>query len=223
MVTYERKYDALIKEVRGLEGDLADYNLSMDKARTSTVRGGVATTACTPCAFCTSTTAYPHAAGRPQGIMHPMRGSTRNVHACHCQYLQDASEIVAFRDALKRRNEATSRDVDGVFMERQERERGAHRLEEQIAEIARASEARMTALAPPLQAEYRALADETKSLSAEIASQQAALEAINSHVDAAEGALRRDRVRDEYALLEKKVGAARSESGGRGGGAPSIG
>lgn len=40
MVTYERKYDALIKEVRGLEGDLADYNLSMDKARTSTVRHG---------------------------------------------------------------------------------------------------------------------------------------------------------------------------------------
>lgn len=124
---------------------------------------------------------------------------------------QDASEIVAFRDALKRRNEATSRDVDAVFMERQERERGAHRLEEQIAEISRASEARMSALAPPLQAEYRALAEETKALSAEIASQQAALEAINSHVEAAEGALRRDRIRDEYALLEKKVR-------GRGGG-----
>jgi intraflagellar transport protein 74 len=32
----ERKYETLIKEVRNLEGQLADYNLSMDKFRTST-------------------------------------------------------------------------------------------------------------------------------------------------------------------------------------------
>lgn len=32
----ERKYETLIKEVRHLEGQLADYNLSMDKFRTST-------------------------------------------------------------------------------------------------------------------------------------------------------------------------------------------
>jgi hypothetical protein len=38
LVQYERKYDVLIKEVRGLEGDLADYNLAMDKSRTSMVR-----------------------------------------------------------------------------------------------------------------------------------------------------------------------------------------
>jgi len=32
----ERKYESLIKEVRTLEGNLADYNLAMDKSRTST-------------------------------------------------------------------------------------------------------------------------------------------------------------------------------------------
>ena len=37
MSQYERKYDTLIKEVRSLEGDLADYNLAMDKSRTSMV------------------------------------------------------------------------------------------------------------------------------------------------------------------------------------------
>jgi len=42
LVQYERKYDVLIKEVRGLEGDLADYNLAMDKSRTSMVRCGAA-------------------------------------------------------------------------------------------------------------------------------------------------------------------------------------
>jgi intraflagellar transport protein 74 len=35
----DRRYEAAIKEVRALEGDLADYNLAMDKSRTSMVRG----------------------------------------------------------------------------------------------------------------------------------------------------------------------------------------
>jgi hypothetical protein len=46
--------------------------------------------------------------------------------------MQDASEIVTFYNGLKRRNEAAAREVDAIFMERQERERGSHRLEEQV-------------------------------------------------------------------------------------------
>jgi len=34
--TYEKRYDQLIKQVRHLEGDLADYNLALDKQRTDT-------------------------------------------------------------------------------------------------------------------------------------------------------------------------------------------
>merc|ERR1719160_914944 len=33
---YEKRYDELIKSVRNLEGDLADYNLALDKNRTDT-------------------------------------------------------------------------------------------------------------------------------------------------------------------------------------------
>ena len=50
--------------------------------------------------------------------------------------LQDASEIVSFCTALRRRNEATAREVDAIFMERQEREKGTHRLEEQVSYFA---------------------------------------------------------------------------------------
>jgi len=46
--------------------------------------------------------------------------------------LQDASEITYFYAQLKRRNDAASREVDAVFMERAEREKGVHRLEEQV-------------------------------------------------------------------------------------------
>ena len=34
--TLEKRYDQLIKHVRSLEGDLADYNLALDKERTDT-------------------------------------------------------------------------------------------------------------------------------------------------------------------------------------------
>ncbi len=34
-VQLERRFDGAIKEVRALEGELADYNLAMDKARTN--------------------------------------------------------------------------------------------------------------------------------------------------------------------------------------------
>jgi hypothetical protein len=36
-IQLERQYETLIKTVRSLEGDLADYNLAMDKSRTGTV------------------------------------------------------------------------------------------------------------------------------------------------------------------------------------------
>jgi intraflagellar transport protein 74 len=84
MTQLERKYEGLIKEVRELEGSLADYNLAMDKSRTST----------------------------------------------------DPSEITQYFAALKRRNEQASRDVDAVFMERQERDRGAQRLQDQVNQSA---------------------------------------------------------------------------------------
>jgi hypothetical protein len=35
-LTLERKYEALIKDVRKFEGELADYNLALDKFRSDT-------------------------------------------------------------------------------------------------------------------------------------------------------------------------------------------
>lgn len=35
-LTYERKYESLIKDVRKYEGELADYNLALDKYRSDT-------------------------------------------------------------------------------------------------------------------------------------------------------------------------------------------
>jgi hypothetical protein len=35
-LTLERKYEALIKDVRSFEGELADYNLALDKHRSDT-------------------------------------------------------------------------------------------------------------------------------------------------------------------------------------------
>jgi intraflagellar transport protein 74 len=149
----ERRYDAALKEVRSLEGDLADYNLALDKTRSSVV---------------------------------------------------DSSEIVSVAQSVRRRNEALARDLDAVFIERQERERGAMRLEEQIIELQRAAEARLNSLQPQQVLEYRQLVAETRAMSQEAASLQAELEQVNTQVEDAEAELKRDKVRDEYALLEKR-------------------
>jgi intraflagellar transport protein 74 len=149
----ERRYDAALKEVRSLEGDLADYNLALDKTRSSVV---------------------------------------------------DSSEIVSVSQSVKRRNEALSRDLDSVFIERQERERGAMRLEEQIIELQRAAEARLNSLQPQQVLEYRQMIAETRALSQEANGLQAELEQVNTQVEEAEAELKRDKVRDEYSLLEKR-------------------
>ena len=123
----------------------------------------------------------------------------------------DASEIASYHVALRRRNEAASRDVDALFMERAERDKGAARLADAIAEIARTAEGRINSLPPAAVAEYRELTEENRALGAEMAAMQTELERINGAVDAAEAELRRDRVRDEWASLTKRAAHLKRE------------
>jgi hypothetical protein len=95
--------------------------------------------------------------------------------------------------------------VDQVFIERQERERGVARLEEAIASLQRAAEERIASLPPAEAQEYRKLQVESTSLSREVEKKQAELETVNSAVEAAEEALAREHVRDEYAAGEKRL------------------
>lgn len=157
--TMERKYDTLLKEVRKLEGDLADYNLAMDKSRTAI----------------------------------------------------DASDINQVYFAVKRRNDEFSRELDRVFLERQEREKGAARLDEAIHELNRAAEARINSLPPALIAEYRSLTAENHAMANEANNAQNELENINAQIEHAEVQLKQDRIRDEYALLEKRFNHLRKE------------
>lgn len=162
MAQLDRKWEALLGEVRSLEGTLADFNLATDKSRTSV----------------------------------------------------DSSEIQQYCAGLRRRNETLSQEVDAVFMERQERERGIVRLEEQISQLQRISEARLASLPPVQLAEYRNLQAESRSLTSEIQQQQTELERLNQQVEAAESTVRSDTLRDECALLEKRIAHLRREKAG---------
>lgn len=95
--------------------------------------------------------------------------------------VQDASDILSYFTNLKRRNEAASRDVDNIFMERQERERGISRLEEQIAELQRTAEVRIATLSPPLVAEYKALGEENRAATAEVERFQVRVQFFTRH------------------------------------------
>ena len=85
-----------LPQVRNLEGELADYNLAMDKARTSV----------------------------------------------------DPAEVARFQAQLAAHNKESERQIDQIFVERQEREQGVQRLETQIREV-RASQPAAAAHGPP--------------------------------------------------------------------------
>lgn len=155
----ERRYEGLIKEVRGLEGELADYNLAADKSRAGT----------------------------------------------------DPSEIHQYFLLLKRRNEEEARAIDQIFLERQERERGVARLEEQITELQRLAERRLATLPPDKQAEYRSLTEANRAMGSEVATRQAELEGLNARMEEAETELRRDPWREQCAVLERKALTLRRE------------
>lgn len=156
---YERKYESLIKEVRSLEGQLADYNLAMDKSRTST----------------------------------------------------DPREIHHYFQSLKARNEHEAKEIDNVFLRRQDRDRQTHRIEEQIARLNEMAAAKMNALPRDKQEMYGRLLDENRHLAEDLNGKQSELERLNREIAEVEEQLRRDPYRDEYGRLEKQLGRVERE------------
>ena len=131
--------------------------------------------------------------------------------------------------ALKQRNEYEEGEIDKVFLMRQERERAINDLEAQIRQIqVRRPLALALAIAVPLltrnasatqdkaasklqrlpreaQAEYAELIDANSKMAADIASQQAQLEAINARIAEVEEELSHDKSREEGQMLENQV------------------
>jgi intraflagellar transport protein 74 len=116
----------------------------------------------------------------------------------------EAGDVQALRAAVRRRNEGVAKEVDAIFMERAEREKGAARLEEMIEELTRAAESKLASLHPSQVAEYRALGEERAALADDKAAAQGDLEALNAQIGAVEAALGRDSIREEYLLFKKK-------------------
>jgi len=92
-----------------------------------------------------------------------------------------------------------------VFLERREREEGIKRMEEAIEGLHKQAEARLATLPPALQQEYRQLQDNNKKMEQQVTQLQSELERVNGAVQEAEEHLRRDRNRQEYAGLERKL------------------
>ena len=193
-VQLERRYDGAMKEVRALEGDLADYNLAMDKARTNVDVGEIN-------AFLVSLKRRNEAAAKEVSAkLTPHRLADTTSPPPPTPSLSPSLPPPPARD-----------QVEQVFMERAERERGAARLEDQITELKRTAEARIASLPPAELQEYRKLQAENAALARDIERKQGELEAVNADVEAAEEELRRDRVRDEFAAAQKRLSSLQKE------------
>lgn len=150
---YERKYETLIKEVRRLEGQLADYNLAMDKSRTST----------------------------------------------------DPREIHHYFNSLRARNQHEAKEIDNVFLRRQERDQQTAQVDQQLQQLQHQAAEKMNSLPHDKQQLYHRLLQENGALGEDIRNKQAELERLNADIDEVEQQLRRDPYRDEYARLEKML------------------
>lgn len=150
---YERKYEELIKEVRNLEGQLADYNLAQDKHRTDT----------------------------------------------------PPEDIANFQQMLERQNKQEQQAVDQIFLERQHRGKAIMEVTEQIRELHQASEDKILSLPRQLQEEYTALTNQNQAKQQEINVKRDELDQMDSQIAGMEGALRKDRTRDEYSRLMKDL------------------
>ncbi len=117
----ERQYETLIKSVRSLEGDLADYNLAMDKSRTGTV--------CVCVCVCVCVYAYFLWASGTTSSELAVLGIVPGMIACT---LQDPEDIAQYHAALRQRNEYEEAEIDKVFLMRQDRERAVADMEAQI-------------------------------------------------------------------------------------------
>merc|ERR1719191_226288 len=118
--SYEKRYDQLIRTVRSLEGDLADYNLALDKQRTDT---------------------------RPEEVHHM------------CM-------------VFKSQNDQQRKELDQCFLEKKSHEEEIRKMDEEIEQIKKTSEARLDELHPDQRGEYESLQRESYSLNQDLAEQR---------------------------------------------------
>ncbi len=124
----------------------------------------------------------------------------------------DPSELLHFRDVLRRRNEEEAQEIDRIFLRRQEQERGVERLLQQLSELEARNEARLDGLRPEAKTEYRRILERNLEHSGKVATLQAELEAVSQRIHEAEDELARDKFRDEYVKLERRMEALQREA-----------
>eukprot|EP01041_Mallomonas_annulata_P012566 gene12566-26462_t len=121
--TLEKKYDQLLKTKEKLEGELADYNLALDKTRTST----------------------------------------------------DPDDVEQMVIHLTEKNKVTSRELDGIFMQRKQRENELQQTETQLENHYKAIQTRISELEPGKLRAYNDLLNKQKDLQSHIANSESKL------------------------------------------------
>eukprot|EP00455_Lapot_gusevi_P006037 TRINITY_DN12580_c0_g6_i2.p1 TRINITY_DN12580_c0_g6~~TRINITY_DN12580_c0_g6_i2.p1 ORF type:complete len:600 (-),score=185.03 TRINITY_DN12580_c0_g6_i2:75-1874(-) len=112
----ERKYEERVNQVRQLEGQLADFNLALDKVRTNT----------------------------------------------------DVSEIEQQFDRLRESNDNERKKIDEIFLKRQQHDKEAKEMEDEVERIHQRAEQRLQALGEASRDEYSGLQAENVRLQNEV-------------------------------------------------------
>ncbi|KAG5180491.1 intraflagellar transport protein 74 [Tribonema minus] len=125
----------------------------------------------------------------------------------------DPGEVVAYLSELEDRNRRNARELDNVFLSKQERERAVADVEQAIAQVHREMEGRVNAMDPQKLEEYRGLVQRSQQLEAEVASVQAETDAMTARIKEHEARMgpKGGSYRQEYKDVEREVGRLRRQ------------
>lgn len=104
---------------------------------------------------------------------------------------------------MKSQNEQQRADVDQIFLEKRSHEEEIGRMEQEIANIARAAEDRLNELHPDQRREYEELREESKRLSSDLGEARDELDQVSGRLNAVESRLRSDPLRTRHQQLNQ--------------------
>ncbi|CEM04647.1 unnamed protein product [Vitrella brassicaformis CCMP3155] len=202
---YERRYDELIKKVRTLEGDLADYNLALDKQRHDT---------------------------RPEEVQHMFKVlKTQNdqqraiLDSIFLEKKQNEEQIASVEDEIEKVRKASEERLNELHPDQREQYEGFQNENETLLQEVRAHRAelddvtrRLADVEARLRSDaYRLKFQQLREAASELQERKGELEKLTAHTRLSipeQRELLKTKVRDDNAVIvqsEQQVGEVRAD------------
>lgn len=123
----------------------------------------------------------------------------------------DTAEMSSYLQELEEKNRRDARELDNVFLMKQQRERGIAEVEQGMAQVHREMESKINAMDPQKLEEYRNLLQRSQQLDQEVNARLGEIDNMAARIREYQMALGSSTYRAEYKELDKKIVKLRRE------------